>query len=85
MKGSVEKGDNEMEFCTPMVKTLASSPGHSHVFNVTHRKEGGPGTQSHMTERDGETPRRSKVVVLVSTTARKSQETRPYCYDTSKR
>jgi hypothetical protein len=30
------------------VLTLASSPGHSHVFNATRRKVRGPGMQSHM-------------------------------------
>ena len=29
---------------------LASSPGHSYVFNVTHRKGRGPGTQPHMSD-----------------------------------
>ena len=54
---------------------VASSPGHSHVFNVTRRKGGGPGTRSHVMEREGErrstTPRGSKVTRLMSTTARK--------------
>ena len=27
---------------------VASSPGHSHIFNVTCRKGGGPGTWSHV-------------------------------------
>ena len=33
---------------------VASSPGPSHVFNVKRRKGGGPGTRSHVMERDGE-------------------------------
>ena len=31
---------------------LASSPGHSHLFNVAHRKERGPGTRRHVRERE---------------------------------
>ena len=27
---------------------VASSPGHSHVFNVIRRKTGGPGTRLHV-------------------------------------
>ena len=27
---------------------VASSPGHSQFFNVTHSKKGGPGMQAHM-------------------------------------
>ncbi len=29
-------------------KHVASSPGHSHFFNVTRRREGEPGTRNHV-------------------------------------
>ena len=29
---------------------VASSPGHSHVFNVTRRKGGGPGARAHVSD-----------------------------------
>ena len=32
--------------------SVASSPGHSHLFNVARRKGGGPGTRRHVRERD---------------------------------
>ena len=29
---------------------VASSPGHSHIFNVSHRKGGGPGARAHVSD-----------------------------------
>ena len=58
------KGDHNYEWCfftrqltywtgkLPMDHSsailLASSPGHSHLFNVARRKAGRPGTRSHV-------------------------------------
>ena len=40
-------GNNFLDDQVPIIAAklggLASSPGHSHVFNVARRKEGGPG------------------------------------------
>ena len=33
---------------TASMVCVASSPGHSHLFNVARRKGGGPGTRSHV-------------------------------------
>jgi hypothetical protein len=39
-----------LDQCSKRADTVASSPGHSHVFNVTRRKGGEPGTRSHVSD-----------------------------------